>query len=122
MRVASRFSVLGIALCLSVCELVIASDADLAGFESAPQPPIGVESVDMGIVEALEPERGSIVIEGYRYLMAADVPVDMMGIAATTTALAVGMPVHFRLVRVPGELPRLLEVRVVPPDRRIIRR
>lgn len=83
---------------------------------------IAREEIDSGIVEALEPERGSIVIEGYRYVLTPDVPVARNGVAAAAADLAVGMQVQFRFLRADGQLPRLLEVRVVPPERRIYRR
>jgi hypothetical protein len=83
---------------------------------------IAREEIDSGIVEALESARGTVVIEGYRYVLAQDVPVQMNGVAAAAADLAVGMQVQFRFLRVAQQLPRLLEVRVVPPEHRIYRR
>jgi hypothetical protein len=80
------------------------------------------EEIDSGVVEALELERGSIVIEGYRYVLTPDVSVSINGTTAAAADLAVGMQVQFRFLRADGLIPRLLEVRVVPSEQRIYRR
>lgn len=95
-------------------------DSLLGGSEGARAPAGGVD-VGVGVVDVLDLATGTIVIEGYRYQAAADVPVESNGVSASLASLLPGVQVQFRFLRVPGALRQLLEVRVVSANQRIHR-
>lgn len=122
LRASRMFIVLS---CLTLASVAVGQEGEMIGGtveRSQPGRAIPREEIDSGIVETLEPAQGTIIIEGYRYVLAPDVAVQMNGVAGTAADLAVGMQVQFRFLRVPGQLPQLLELRVIPPERRIYRR
>ena len=79
------------------------------------------ESIGEGIVVETDVAAGTMMIEGYRYRFAPDLPVQIGGTASRVDAVAPGMVVQFRYLRVPDDLRELVEIRQVPPGVQIIR-
>ena len=73
------------------------------------------ESIGTGIVVETDFAAGTMVIEGYRYRFAPDIPVQIGGGAASVTMIVPGMKVQFRFLRVPDDLRELVEIREIPP-------
>lgn len=73
------------------------------------------ESIATGIVVETDFAAGTMVIEGYRYRFAPDIPVQIGGSASSVTMLTPGMKVQFRFLRVPDDLRELVEIREIPP-------
>jgi len=73
------------------------------------------ESIGVGEVVELDLAAGTVIIEGYRYRYAPDIPVQVGGSPTDMSMLAPGMQIQFRFLRVPNDLREVVEIRQIPP-------
>jgi hypothetical protein len=73
------------------------------------------ESIGAGVVEEIDLAAGTLIIEGYRYRFAPQIPVRIGGVPGAATQVTPGMRMQYRFVRAPDAHRQLLEMREIPP-------
>jgi len=73
------------------------------------------ESIGVGIVNEMDAAAGTMVIEGYLYRFAPEIPVQTGGMISAAPLVEPGMQVQLRYLHMPDGSRELLELRQIPP-------